>query len=553
MTFFQTCTVHAFGHSMKFIIRCVFVAIAWLVGISGAGRADDRMAEAVRPIAQGGVAGRPFWNGHARRFIYPPAFDFAEVAGAARYRFTLECADGRSRELQAERPTAALSPVWLRLPEGRTMVRVEGLDGSGKVVGEAGKRDFYRSPAFSGVAEEPVRPYAEAARDGLGAIFAAPHVQHWLVDGKPDRTYERYCYPNKVMGGLVRAMAAYSRVAEKEEDRKTAIEIGRRVADHLLTLQFAAETPYANVPPTYSIDVDKPGPAKSRFAKHWLMVPSAMDAGFAFLDLYNVTKDEKYLAAAKAIADTFVQRQEADGTWPLVVNWQTGEADDPQRLVPTWVIIFFDRLERQYQLADYRASRQRAWRWIEEHPLKTYQWDGQFEDVLPRKPYVNLAREQACDVAVLLMSEPQASSERIAQAEELLRFAEDQFVVWSPVRDPAGWNGIGERKKDAAAQNWITPCVLEQYACYLPVARSSAVLINAYLKAYAVTKREVYLAKAKTLANGLIKGQAWLAEKHDGKGEIPTWLKTDKVLNWLNNSFYAAEAVERVADVVGKQ
>jgi hypothetical protein len=30
-------------------------------------------------------------------------------------------------------------------------------------------------------------------------------------------------------------------------------------------------------------------------------------------------------------------------------------------------------------------------------------------------------------------------------------------------------------------------------------------------------------------------------------------LKTDKVLNWLNNSFYAAEAVERVADVVGKQ
>ena len=28
-----------------------------------------------------------FWNGHAQRFIHAPAFDFADVEGAARYRY----------------------------------------------------------------------------------------------------------------------------------------------------------------------------------------------------------------------------------------------------------------------------------------------------------------------------------------------------------------------------------------------------------------------------------------------------------------------------------
>jgi maltose/maltodextrin transport system substrate-binding protein len=504
-----------------------------------------------RPVAPGVAGQRPFWNQFALRFIYPPAFDFAEIPGAKSYRFNVTGADAKTRRFTADRPTAALSPVWADTPEGVTDVVVEGLNAAGQGIGESRSRTFYRSPGFSGVVDAPARPYQDAAREGLSAIFHAPHVQYWLAEGKPDRSYVKYCYPNKVMGAVARAMAAYSRTAETEEERQTALKLGRLVSDHLLSIRYPAGGPYANVPPTYTLDVDSPTKlVEKRVAERWLMTPSAVDAAFGFLDLYDATQDRKYFEAGRAIADAFKRNQDADGTWPLMVDWQTGKPITPQRLVPTWVIFLFDRMDRQYKAADYREAREKAWQWIETYPLKTYQWDGQFEDVQPRPPYVNLAREQACDVAVLLLSEEHPSAERIAQAEELLRFAEDQFVVWSPVKSPQGWTKVMPKRRQHA-NKWITPCVLEQYVCYGPVARSSAVLINAYLKAHEVTNKPDYLQKARALANGLVAGQDYLAREHDGKGEIPTWLWRSEPKNWLNNSYYAAEALQHVAEAAG--
>lgn len=516
-----------------------FVAIALLSAVAAANPVAD---DTTRPVAPGEHGFRPFWNNHARRFIYAPAFDLPEVTGAASYRFILRCADGRSRQFAAASPTVPLSPVWGDVPEGVTTLLVDGLDSSGKVIGSSGERTFYRSPGFDGHAGDPTRPYADAARDGLAALFRNPSVQHWLTHGTLDRNYRIYNYPNKVMGGVIRAMATYSQVAANERDREAALNIGRRVADYLLDRRLPADARYAHVPPTYSLDVANPyGVTKERVAKRWLFVLSATDAAFGFLDLHDATKDPKYLEAVKSIADTFVRTQESDGTWPLMIDWQTGEAVAPQRLIPTWVIFLFDRLERQYHLTGYRNARARAWEWIERNPLRTYQWDGQFEDVKLLEPYGNLAREQACDVAVLLMSEPGVSPERLAQAEDLLRFAEDQFVVWAPVKDPDGFGAVVKRTRESRV--FITPCVLEQYNCYQPVARSSMVLINTYLKAYEVTGKDAYFAKARALTNGLLKGQAWAARAHNAGGEIPTWLMTDRYSNWLNNSFYAAEGV----------
>ena len=71
-----------------------------------------------------------------------------------------------------------------------------------------------------------------------------------------------------------------------------------------------------------------------------VMVPSAIDAAFAFLDLHDLTHDQKYLDAATLIADTFVNTQQPDGTWPLMVDYTTGKETNPNRLIPTWVIFF---------------------------------------------------------------------------------------------------------------------------------------------------------------------------------------------------------------------
>lgn len=491
----------------------------------------------------------PFWNAYAKRFIYAPAFELPEVPGASKYEFSIECSNGKTQKFSADKPWAALSPVWNDVPEGYTTLTVVGLDSPGKVLGTSGVRTFYRSPGFSGEGKQPDSSYGQSSRIALKAIFDVPEVQHWLIDGKPDPSYGFYSYPNKVIGAMVRAMTAYSKVASNENDRKSALEIAKRTADYLLFVTLPANSPYSGIPPTYLHNVDKPtGAAIRNLKENWFMVVSSIDAAFGFMDLYDATKDEKYFDAATRVANTLIKNQEADGTWPHMVNYINGKPISPQRLIPTWIIFFFDRLDNQYKVTGYRSARTKAWNWITKNPLKTYQWDAQFEDIKLREPYVNLAREQACDVALLLLNKPNVSPKEIAQAEDLLRYSEDQFVVWSSVTEVDAWRkAMPDRRK--GCDKWITPCVLEQYACYDPVARSSAVLINTYIKAYQVTGKPIYLSKAKALTNGLLEGQEWLAKNNKGNGEIPTWVMKSKLTNWLNNSYYAAEAVLNMSKI----
>jgi hypothetical protein len=512
---------------------------------AGPGAKPQPEMEVIRP-GQPGV--RPFWNLNSGRFIHPPAFDFKLVEGAASYRFRVAAAD-KEHVFTSPNPWDPLSPVWPAIPQGYTELTVEGLDGQGKVVGVAGKRQFYRSPGFPGATPPPEVPYLEAGRLGLRALFIADHVQHWIKKGGPDPAYEFYCYPGKIMGALVRAMTDYAKLDPASAEGKQARDIAERVADHLLRISMPEGTPYEFFPPTYVLDVNKPKRAAvEALEKRWMMTHYACDAAFGYMDLHKLTGNQKYLAAARRIADTYAKTQQPDGTWPLVVNFETGQEEAPNRLVPTWIIFLLDRLDREFGIKDYAACRERAWRYVVENPLRTFAWDAQFEDTKPRPTYRNLSREQACDTAMILFDNPQRTREQVETARELLRFSEDQFVVWSPVTDPEGWRKV-RLEREFKPPNWITPSVLEQYTCYMPVARSSAIFIKAYLSAYKATGEAVYLEKARALANSLVTGQQYQVRQHKGKGEIPTWVTREPPRNWLNNSYYAAEALVDLARV----
>ena len=254
------------------------------------------------------------------------------------------------------------------------------------------------------------------------------------------------------------------------------------------------------------------------------------DAALAYLDLFDRTREQKYFQAARRIAETYRKTQLPSGVWPLVANVKTGQALGPNLLVPTLPIMLLDRLAAQYGITEYAPVVERAFRWIMENPVRRFNWDAQFEDVTPVEPYVNLAREQACDVAIRLLQR----GGPVALAEELLRFAEDQFVVWE-LPQPAwkelvhlGCNPGGE------ISSWLTPVVLEQYRCYGPVARSTGIMIAAWQAAYQATGKPLYLAKARSLASTLtVAQQQW-------GGEYPTWVRTTPGENWLNNTVHTA-------------
>ena len=95
----------------------------------------------------------------------------------------------------------------------------------------------------------------------------------------------------------------------------------------------------------------------------------------------------------------------------------------------------------------------------------------------------------------------------LEKALEIIRFVEDQFVVWEKPLP------FGQRGESTAT--WFTPSVLEQYTCYSPIDASVTRVSGILLQAYKATGDELFLQKSKALANALTQQQGI-------DGNIPT-------------------------------
>ena len=262
------------------------------------------------------------------------------------------------------------------------------------------------------------------------------------------------------------------------------------------------------------------------------MITYGADAGNAYLDLYDLTGDEKYLKAAKNIASTYVKTQLDNGSWYLYVNNQTGEPVEEPLTIPTEIINYFDRLRVDYDMPQLEEATKKAFAYTMENPVETFDWNAQFEDVKARKPYQNLSREQACNLAVYLFRN-NPTKEDIELAEELIRFAEDQFIIWEKPEPLLNW----KRGSGGLPQNWVTPSVQEQYVFWRPIARSSGIMIDTFWEAYKSTGKDIYLAKAKSLAN------TFLIVQKMHNGDYPTHFTEHKMNFWLNNVVYPAKVL----------
>jgi len=490
------------------------------------------MEESPDPIRPGSPGGAPFWNEHARQFMFAPAFDFKPVAGATVYRFTLTLTDGAARTFEADVPWAPLTPVWADVPAGRVELKVEGLDRrGGAVVGSAGKKTFHRAAAFNGPYGTPVVAYNESARLALASVLAEPFVRSWRTTGRPDSSsYALYRYASKVIGSLLSGCAMYASQSPRPADADEAIETARRAADFLIGISCPAGTPLEHFPPTYH--GAKP---TERENDVWTMLMSPAEAGNGYLDLYEVTHDARYRAAAARIADTYRKTQRPDGTWPLKVDNRTGEPIAQIDLIPSVVITFLDRFDDAHQ-----PTRDRAVQWVMENPARTFDWKAQFDDAKLRGPYQNLSKHEACEFASYLFRRGKNDPQKLALAKEILRFAEDQFVTWEKPPD------LQTRNEKLRPENWYTPCSLEQYAMFEPISGSSAFMIVAYVRAHEATGGDaLYLAKARSLANALTVAQ------RDHKGRYPTRMIRQDLSYWINSTINTARAMTLLAAAEG--
>ena len=483
------------------------------------------------PLRAGVPGVRPFWNGHAKAFIHPPAFEFKEVEGAKAYHFVLTANDGRAGAPRPPSARSASAPyhswtaskpwlpipadVWDSLKPGYYTLKVEG----------AGERTFYRAAVFQGPYPKGACDYREAARKVYAAVYNLPQVQGWKTSDDPPKGYDLYCYPAKIMGSMIRALVRYNTA--------DALAIARKMADWLIAHSQPADAPLAYFPPTYW--GDRRDVAVKNAGQNMLLYPA--HAALAYLDLADVlhraghgADSRKYRDAALAIARTYARLQGTDGTWPLKVREKDASPVRANRLVPgRYILRLFDRAEQAAGTAAPHAfaqARDRAFAYVLDGPMKTWNWDGQFEDMDPMPPYKNLQKGVAADTALRLFVQG-----RIAEGCELVDWCEDQFVVWSDPIHNMDW------------KHWKTPTALEQYDYYTPIDASMGDMIGAFAAAYKATGNALYLEKAKALADNITRHQR-------ADGTIPTYFDSRKGSDWVNCMVYVADRLEALAAVM---
>jgi len=505
----------------------------------------------LQPVRPGVPGERPFWNVHSDRFIHAPAFEFESRENADTYRVTaLSQADSKRYATHVDRPWAPFPTLWKRLPCARISVTVEAKGPDGDVIDTVGTRSFMKSPAFNGPYHDPPYSYRESVRRSLHGLLHQDRIQHWLEHGEPGDSYWGWVNPSNMMGAVASGMVHYATHFPEAADADTARRVARVVADFLLTLREPADAPLAHWPLTYWDGVPSgrhpihPDRMKTNFI---------VNGGMAFLDMYDVTGEKKYYRAALQIAETFEAVQNGAGTWPQMFDRESGEAATSNQLIPTAVIQFLDRLNEEYGVTRFEEMRNEALQWCLEKPVQTYSWYGQFLDTPPGKRYKNMSRDEATELAVILLTKEDENPDHVETALELLRYSEDQFVVWDR-RDPvlrtnwfpedSRWDGTGPEGSD-----WFLPAALEQYKFYTPISWSNATMVRAYVAAYRHTGQPIYHAKAVSMANTIIEAQA-----HHGGGEIPTHLRRARLKdNFIKSGVKSALTLLEHANVLSAE
>lgn len=467
---------------------------------------EQSKLESLNPIRPGRPGKQPFWNENAKMFIYAPAFNFNNsswiITEAKYYRYTaFSFKDKKEYIFTAETPYEPLTPIWNELPVGEVYLKVEAVSLDEKDFVLAGSRLFHKAAPFS--PPYPIAKYSfeKALKKGLHFIYNQSHIKKWLLTNKPDHNeHKLYCYSALEVGSVINAMLLYNKYYPEND---TSIIIAKKAADYLILNSEPKGKPLEYFPQTYEGNNLTAG----KFGGEIIMTEPAA-TGKSYLDLYERTKDEKYFEAAKRIADTYLKTQLPSGTWYIRINKENGKPVSEELCIPIKITNFLSLLVDKYNLTKYQKAIDSAIKWIWNNPVKTFNWTGQFEDVAAAKPYQNLTKYEASWFAQYLLNNLKNDSTYLFFAKELIAFCEDQFVVWE---NPGIYDNWGN-----SSNRWHTPCVLEQYHCYVPIDASAVQMINTFYLAYKKTNEIIYYEKALALANSLVNTQ-----KDDGM--IPTF------------------------------
>lgn len=492
----------------------------------------------------------PFWNAESLQFMYVPAFHFTALRGCNKYRYDAVDENNITHSFEAKDCCELLTPIWAEIPEGVVKLTVTALNDDGTDYSIVGARTFFKSASFPENTPKAMCSYTECARKAYEYAIKQDFVQHFLKYGTPDPHYDLNTYPTKLISSLVVAMIYYAGICE--EKKEEALKIAVNAAEYLLSITPRGNVPLADLPPTYYLDfcsdpdeygINTPNWKNAVARKDTNMMKYPATAGKMYIQLGIATNNDKYINEAIKIGDYYKNTIEKNGSWYLVRSTVTGEPVAENYISPMESVVPF--LMELYEVtndSDYKTVSDRAIEYALETEMKTYNWEGQFEDITVSSNYTNLTQFGPTPIIEHYTKYHTDNPECMKTAKELMRFVEDQFVVWNrpnpwSVDWYASWDETVDETKEIP--KWTTPCALEQYSWHLPIDASAANCILGFLNLYKAGCGEIYLAKAKVLADQITRVQ-----HIDGK--IPThWMNTKGADDnfWYNCMFYSCSAL----------
>ena len=185
---------------------------------------------------------------------------------------------------------------------------------------------------------------------------------------------------------------------------------------------------------------------------------------------------------------------------------------------------------------------QKHYKYISENRLKNYNWEGQFEDVVVTENYTNLTHFTANGLIRYICTNLSDDQEKLEGAKALMRFVEDQFVVW----------GEYPRWSEEDTQIYHTPSGLEQYYCYWPIDASSATIARSFISMYRITGERLYLEKAMALIDTITRMQ------DPETGLIPTFFMGEncsygRFNYWINCQIATTSILLELAELTEKE
>ena len=495
-------------------------------------------------IRRGGVNGNAFWNIQAQAFMYCPSFDFAPLAGCSKYLFELQDESGKQYSFTADSSYALLTPVWNDLQVGQVQLCVYALSKEDDKIAMIGARSFHKAAPFTGEYPPKAVDYRTCAKRAYDYLLTIPYVADW-AEGKYNTDYDLGIFLTKMNSAIVNAMINYAKL--RPENAETAMTIAKNAADFMIKASAPKGSPIEGLPPTYYVIPDLDNSLKKHYVVskrlNTTMLIYPCMAGSAYLNLYQVTKNKKYFDAAIKIAEYYKAHVCENGTWRQMLSVETGESLVPQYSQPAAICSFLYSIYALTNEEEYKTLADNGMKYVREKTLKEFHWEGQFEDALLSQHYSNMTHFTASAIINDIAKNHADDEQQIECAKELMRYIEDQFIVWDK---PLKYH------KFHSAQYWFYPAGLEQYNWYVPIDSSTASIMASFLNLHKLTKEPLYLEKAKALADSITRMQ------NKENGLIPThWMTEDCIQTggdlWINCMIATANRLFEIAEYIEKQ